>query len=197
VALLAKILANNLNLFAIHTNLDASPHGHAAALAGHLALTGIAPLKVTVNQTAKEMAHGARPLTFPEPGVGIGRVGGIAPISVREVAQRLKAFYGVDALQIAGSPEAVVARVAVCPGAAGDLLSEAIGAGAGLFIGGEFSHHDALMAAGHKLILIDGGHFATERLTVDLLCRACGELADARGVRVLASGVEKNPFTFC
>ena len=52
-ALLARILAGGLNLYAIHTNLDAAPNGHAAFLASELGLTDLRPLKPTGGRLVK------------------------------------------------------------------------------------------------------------------------------------------------
>lgn len=55
-----------------------------------------------------------------------------------------------------------IRRLAVCGGAGGDFLGEAQKAGCGAYLTGEVRRHEYLEAERLGLLLLDGGHFATE-----------------------------------
>ena len=61
-----------------------------------------------------------------------------------------------------------VKRVAVCGGAGGFLLKQAITAGADVFVTADYKYHEFFDAEG-KIIIADIGHFESEQFTVQLL----------------------------
>ncbi len=61
-----------------------------------------------------------------------------------------------------------VKRVAVCGGAGGFLLKQAIAAGADIFITADYKYHEFFDAEG-KLLIADIGHFESEQFTQQLL----------------------------
>jgi putative NIF3 family GTP cyclohydrolase 1 type 2 len=61
-----------------------------------------------------------------------------------------------------------IKRVAVCGGAGGFLLKQAIAAGADIFITADYKYHEFFDAEG-KLIIADIGHFESEQFTQQLL----------------------------
>ena len=279
--LLAEVVRAGLNLFAVHTNLDASPQGHAALLAHRLGLADVRPMKpggdrlvkIVVfvpredaarvraamdeagagrignyrgcsfttagigrfipqegarpargeigSETAVEeerveaicqgrlmervlravravhpyetLAYDVVPVEFGEAEVGLGRVGRIVPTSPGEFLARLKGLLGVERLDLAGPLPGLLERVAICPGAAGEMIERAAAAGAQLLIGGEFSHHDVLAARAHGLAVAAAGHYPTELPAVEILWARCREIV-GEAVEVLRAEGEHNPF---
>jgi dinuclear metal center YbgI/SA1388 family protein len=61
-----------------------------------------------------------------------------------------------------------VRRVAVCGGAGGFLLQQAINAGADFFITADYKYHEFFDADG-KIVIADIGHFESEQFTQELL----------------------------
>src|SRR5690606_24250297 len=61
-----------------------------------------------------------------------------------------------------------VKRIAVCGGAGGFLLQNAIRTGADVFITGEYKYHEFFDADG-KIVIADVGHFESEQFTQELL----------------------------
>ena len=61
-----------------------------------------------------------------------------------------------------------VKKVAVCGGAGGFLLSNAIAVGADIFITSDYKYHEFFDADG-KIVIADIGHFESEQFTIDLL----------------------------
>ena len=91
------------------------------------------------------------------------------PVSLAEMAKQVKTALGVASLQIVGDPNALIRRVAVACGAAGDFLSDAGKRNANAFLTGEMRFHDYLRAKEMGVALVLPGHYATERPGVEVL----------------------------
>ncbi|MEZ4367002.1 MAG: Nif3-like dinuclear metal center hexameric protein [Kofleriaceae bacterium] len=98
-------------------------------------------------------------------GVPIGLVGSWAqPVARDEAVARIAAGVGGSAAPrfvFPHGPERV-RRVAVCSGAASDLLEAAAGAGCDLFLTGELAERAGDLAAELQVTLVAAGHYATE-----------------------------------
>lgn len=149
--LVHRLVRAGAGLFVAHTNADRAPGtGVNAALADVLGLTAAVPL---------EPAPGV-------PGAGLGRVGELprelSLVGFAElVARVLPATAG--GVRIAGDPERMVRRVAVCGGSGGSLLPTAAAAGADVLLTSDLKHHpasDALEVDGPALCEV--AHFAGE-----------------------------------
>ncbi|MFQ5514303.1 MAG: Nif3-like dinuclear metal center hexameric protein [Myxococcota bacterium] len=117
----------------------------------------------------------------------VGRVGVLeAPLSLAELAQCVRKTLGDSPLRVAGDPGRPVSRVAVAPGSGQELLPEAHGSGADVFVSGDLAHHAVREALDRGLAVIDAGHVPTERpglerlfgllASLDLECRSYLEL---------------------
>lgn len=60
-----------------------------------------------------------------------------------------------------------IKTVALCSGAGGDFLFDAIKVNADVFITGEVKHHEILAAKQYKINLIEAGHFNTENVIIE------------------------------
>ncbi len=181
VPLLAAVLEPPLQLFAVHTNLDASPRGHAASIARSLSLADIRPLRRAVEE---------------DPTVGLGRYGLIAPTTLGGLIEALIEICGLSAVAVAGSLAQPIGKVAICPGSAGDLIPDAFAARADVLVGGEFSHHQALAAQAGGLALVDTGHYALEKPAVPILADLCREILGDAGIEILIAGCQSDPFRY-
>jgi dinuclear metal center YbgI/SA1388 family protein len=133
-------------------------------------------------------------LAPPPTGVGMGRVGTIEALPARTVVERAKRALGVEQVLVAGPLDLEVTRVAVGAGSGGDLLGDAIAAGAGLFLTGELRHHDALRAAREGIVVVCTRHSTSERGVLRPLAARLEHLL--RGVPVSRSAVDREPFSF-
>ncbi|MGE5529772.1 MAG: Nif3-like dinuclear metal center hexameric protein [Patescibacteria group bacterium] len=185
--LLAEVFRHGLNLYAAHTNLDAAPFGHAATLAREFGMVNTKPLRIS-SPCANELP------SLPGESVGIGRVGEIEPVSAMALVEKTRRLLSLASYRLAGMPQNRVERLAVCPGSAGDYIGDAASAGAQLLIGGDFNHHQAAEALQRGLMLLDAGHYATEKPAVDVLARLCMDLAGGDGVEVYRAGQDRDPF---
>ncbi len=142
---MARLLAQDMNLFAYHLPLDAhATLGNNAQLAARLGWS------ITGN--------------FAEQGIGF--VGVLpAPVSAGELAHQMERVLGRAPLLI-GDPVRTVARIAWCSGGAQDYFEAALATGADVFVSGEISEQTVHLARETGMAFIAAGHHATERYGV-------------------------------
>ena len=143
-----------MNAICAHTNLDAAAGGVNDVLAQAIGLEQVEPL--------------ADP-EFPNH-PPIARIGWLAQEqTAHELASHVRMVLSVDAVGYADAGRRI-RRVAVCGGAGGDLIAPALSSGAQALITADLRHHELLDAVSAGLTVLDGGHFATERLVMRPLC---------------------------
>ncbi len=183
---LKKILAGSLihdairrgvALYSPHTALDVAPGGTNDVLADILGLVERGPLRV------------------PEvPGApGMGRLGTVPQVAREELLARAKKGLGVSSLLVAGPATGPVTRVAVCAGACGELMKEALAKKAELYLTGEVRHHDALEAAKNGMTVVCALHSNSERATLAVLAKRLREKVPP--IELVLSAADRDPFT--
>ncbi|MDB5298655.1 MAG: Nif3-like dinuclear metal center hexameric protein [Phycisphaerales bacterium] len=141
----------------------------------------------------EEPAFDLMQLAAPPDGLGMGRVGTFRePVERAGLLARLKRGLGIEHLLVAGPPEGKVTRVAVCAGACGDLLNDAIAQKVDFYVTGEMRHHDALKAAAAGMTVVCTLHSNSERVTLARLKQRLE--AALPGLQFLLSGVDADPF---
>jgi dinuclear metal center YbgI/SA1388 family protein len=183
-ALWADAVRRGIALYSPHTALDVALAGTNDFLADAcgVASSGRRPLR----------AFAARPGTTEPDGIGLGRVGNIAPDTLQKVVARLKPALGLEYVLVAGSLDTTVSRVAVAAGAGGELLDDAVRERAELFVTGEVRHHDALSAVRRGLAVVATLHSNSERAAVkSFASRLAGRL---EGLDVFPSERDADPF---
>jgi dinuclear metal center YbgI/SA1388 family protein len=141
-------VSRGISLVSLHTNLDAARGGISDALAEMIGLRDIEVLE----ENRKEE------------GVGLGRIGNLDETeTLGSVFARIKASLGLSHIRVTKSSSTSVRRIAVVGGSGGGMITEAADAGADLLITGDVDHHQALDAIHRGLIVVDAGHFGTER----------------------------------
>lgn len=105
------------------------------------------------------------------------------PATPADLARRLRANLGVDAVKLAAAGDKPIERVGVCPGAGADLLEPAIADGCTLFVTGEMRHHEALAALARGCSILLAGHTNTERGYLPHYARKINELAPEADAR--------------
>ena len=120
----------------------------------------------------EEPAFDVYPLHAPPAAHGEGRIGTLAgAVSLRELARTVKTGLNAAAVQVVGDLDRPVRRIAIVCGAGGELLPEAVGAGADVFLTGEMRFHDYLAAQAQGIALVLPGHYASERCGVEALAQ--------------------------
>lgn len=180
----AQLIRAGVALYSAHTNADVVPTGTSARLAE---LIGLIDHSVIVPSAT--------------PGHGIGRVGVLVePISLYSLAVRLGEFLPQTAVGpvVAGDPETMISRIAVCAGAGDSLLGEPAVLASDVYITSDLRHHPASEfrergAHGSGPALINISHFAAEWLWLEV---AAKELRDALGIDVVVNDLNTDPWSF-
>jgi putative NIF3 family GTP cyclohydrolase 1 type 2 len=108
------------------------------------------------------------------------------------IGNLLKRIVNVDRVLVSGESDRMIRKVAICAGAGGELLPEAIAAKADLYITGELRHHDALLAAKSGLAVLCTLHSNSERVA---LRRVADKLREqVPDVEYLLSRRDRDPF---
>jgi len=153
--IIKKAIKNDLNLFAIHTNLDnVYEYGVNSNIARKLGLTNTAILRPKVG--------------LDDPQVGSGIIGQIEAKEELHFLSFLKQTMKANCVKytnLLGNP---IQKVAICGGSGRFLLSDAIAQGADIFISSDFKYHEFFDADG-QIVIADIGHFESEQFTTEML----------------------------
>ena len=80
-----------------------------------------------------------------------------------------------------------IKTIALCSGAGGNLISNAIEKGFDAFVTGEIKHHEILLAEKNNITVIDAGHFKTEDVVIKPLIKKLKQKFD--GINFIKSQV--------
>ena len=143
---LAKAIQSGICIYSSHTALD-------AAVGGISRLTDVKVL-VPSRPGAQE---------------GLGAVGNLPqPMEPMRFLQFVKAVFGSVALRYSlPVPDVAISRVALCGGAAGEFVPEAIAAGAQVYLTADCKHNQMLDHA-DRILLVDAGHYETEQCATQI-----------------------------
>lgn len=173
-----QAIRRGMVLYAAHTNLDNAPYGVNYILASRLGLTRLKPLASIPASRVEGLDETFRTLS------GSGVIGELqepmpATDFLQLVADRLEARslrYNED---FASSPaDRIVSRIALCGGSGSDFIGDAERQQADVYVTGEIGYHTLF---GHPgILLVEAGHYETERHTAPLLAgiiaEACSEV---------------------
>ena len=157
--LVHRLIEAGCALHVAHTNADAAAPGVSDALARVLDLDHLVPLEPLAAEPGR-------------PELGIGRVGTLpAPERLADFADRVaQALPATEqGVRVAGDPDALVQRVAVCGGSGDSLFARVRASGADVFVTADLRHHPASEAresaaagAAGTPHLVDVSHWASE-----------------------------------
>lgn len=157
-----KILAlaeNGISYYAAHTNYDVCRM--ADLNERQLGLKDTEVLLVTNDEGVPE---------------GIGRAGTLEePVSLKELALKVKESMEISSVRCFGDPETQIARVAVSGGSGKSVVKDALEKKADVLVTGDIDHHAGLDAMDCGMCIIDAGHFGTEHC---FIADAAGRLRD-------------------
>ena len=152
-----KAIRHGIGILAIHTNLDSvHQHGVNEKISSKLGLS---------NGTILAPKPGEH-FGFP---VGAGWIGSLPkPMSPTDFFEYLKESMELHTFKHTTICRETVSRVALCGGSGFFLTRSAIAAGADVYITSDIKYHE-FFDAEDRIILIDIGHFESERFTIDVL----------------------------
>jgi dinuclear metal center YbgI/SA1388 family protein len=143
------------------------------------------------------MAYDIYPLMDFETTEGLGRIGTIEKqTDLLSFARRVKNKLGLSTIKIAGKPDLIVKTAAVCSGSGAGLMNDFIASGADVYISGDLKFHDARTVEAAGLGLVDIGHFASERVMIDMVADRLKKIFRDRDmvIDIRACDFENDPF---
>lgn len=152
---IVKLIKNNINCYAAHTNFDIK--AMASLAASMLGLEAPEVLEVTGG------CDGAYE--------GIGRISDVYESTAMTWINKLKASFGLDSVIVYGDVDRTVKRVAISPGSGKGMIECARDKGADLLITGDIGHHDGLDAVESGMTIVDAGHYGLEYIFIDYMAR--------------------------
>lgn len=185
----ARLLANNITVYAAHTNLDTANGGMNDWLADQLQLAELKPL----------LSAGTDPVTN-EP-VGMGRIGVLKKsMTPTEFTSYCMKVFDINGLRLIINPQdsdKQIKKVAILGGAGQDFYMDAVTAGADAYVTGDVSYHFAHDMIANHLIVVDPGHHI-EVVAAHQLAKLIDSWRKVNNwqFEVVESQVNTEPFTF-
>jgi dinuclear metal center YbgI/SA1388 family protein len=179
----ARLIREGISVYASHTSFDSSDGGMNDILAHALGLEEIERFPAGKSADGKFQA-------------GMGRKGvvrGLKRTFGDFIAEAEELFGMKGRLRTIGDTGRDVSSVAICGGAGGGLIPDAIREGVDLYITADVKHHEARWAREKGLLLIDGGHHGTEKIFTRVMAGLLrNRFEDA--LEVTESLVERDPW---
>ena len=145
---LTKLIRNDMHVIAAHTDLDKTVYSGSACIVRGLGLGNISQDEYIFTGDFE------------------------TPIALAELEKKLERMLDVKVRTYAPQPDGTVSRIAVVCGAGDEMYPQARALGAQALITGEVRHHNAIAACMEGFVLLDAGHYATERILVPELALA-------------------------
>jgi dinuclear metal center YbgI/SA1388 family protein len=163
---------HNIGVYSAHTNFDQVEDGTADVLAQVLELKDTTPIVPTQN------------------GLGYGRVGTVVSMTVKGLLEIIQTRLSPPNLMHSpANLEQRVERVAVLGGSGASFLKDVARCGAEAYLTSDCKFHAFQESRDCKVILIDAGHYATER-------PACHKLAQKLSLHGVTSLLSQNDEDF-
>ncbi|MBE9048974.1 Nif3-like dinuclear metal center hexameric protein [Nostocales cyanobacterium LEGE 11386] len=145
---------HNIGIYSAHTNFDQVDDGTADVLAQILELKEVTPIVPT------------------QAGLGYGRVGLLKPLlTLQELLAAIQTRLAPPNLLFSPTTDLqqMISRVAVLGGSGASFISAVVKTGAQVYLTSDCKFHQFQESRDRGLILIDAGHYATERPACDRL----------------------------
>jgi hypothetical protein len=142
----------------------------------------------------EEVAYEFIALQNPNQELCAGMVGTLPqPMEAKAFLAYVKERMQTDCIRHTDLLNKQIEKVALCGGSGSFLLKEAIGAGADVFITGDFKYHQFFDAEG-RIVIADIGHFESEQFTVEIFEELLKEKFP--NFAVLLSNYKTNPVKY-
>ena len=179
-SLIAALIKSEINVISMHTNLDAAKFGVNYALCK----------KLELSDTSLLYESGI----YDNEPYGYGLIGNLKnKMNLDTLSKFTKDKLNAAALRYAGEPDRIVKRVAVCGGSGSSFIKAAVNKGAEAYITGDIGHHDAQQALENDLMIIDAGHFDTEKHVLPELKKYIDKISEKE---IITKIFDNNPFKF-
>ena len=142
----------------------------------------------------EEVAYDLYPLENKYPLAGMGMIGELnEDWEEKTFLDRLKKLFNIHTLRHTQWLRKPIRNVAICGGAGSSLLSEAIRAGADIFISSDFTYHK-FFEAENKILIADIGHYESEYLVKEVFSNLIKKKFPTFAAQI--SEVNTNPINF-
>ncbi|MBK9680018.1 MAG: Nif3-like dinuclear metal center hexameric protein [Saprospiraceae bacterium] len=150
-------IKNDIAIYAAHTNLDNVLSGVNHKIAHLLGLQDDQILSPKPSSGSKEES------------IGAGVIGLLKEsMTCDQFLQHVKVEMKLKMIKHTAAIDRQITRVAVCGGAGSFLIQAALEAGADAFVTADLKYHEYFDAES-QIVLLDIGHFESERFTIDLI----------------------------
>ena len=150
-----RAIRRGIALYACHTNLDSAAGGMSWQVGS---MIGLGDMRVLQPRAT-------------DANTGFGVVGTL-PVAESATAflQRVKSIFDVGAIRYSDIPseDMMIRRVAICTGAGGSLIDDAMASNADLYLTADLRYNDFMRGEG-RMILADIGHFESEFCAIRIL----------------------------
>lgn len=138
---------HQIGVYTAHTNFDQVQDGTADVLATLLGLKQVAPIVPT------------------QAGLGYGRVGELSSVTLQDLLTQIQTLLAPPDLIFSPTNDLqqTIERVAVLGGSGASFISAVVNTGAQAYLTSDCKFHQFQESRDRGLILIDAGHYATER----------------------------------
>lgn len=170
---IAKLIDNDICVYSAHTSFDSSPSGNNVYLAR---LLGLSDVEGPSDKLMGCIGHFEKEISFLEARAHVASV-----LNIRE-----------EHLRVVADPEKMIKTVALCTGAGGGFLEDAVGYGCDLMITGDVKFDQAQYAKASGIALIDAGHFGTEKIFAENFAAQLRVLTPE--LNVVESVINSNPY---
>lgn len=117
----------------------------------------------------EEVAYDIYALENDNINAGLGCTGEFAePVEETVFLHKLKSVFGAQGIRHSRLTGRPVKKVALCGGSGASLLNDAVRCGADAFVTGDIKYH-AYFEPDNRLLLVDCGHYETEKFSVEIL----------------------------
>jgi dinuclear metal center YbgI/SA1388 family protein len=182
-----RAITARIAIYSAHTNLDSAPKGVNAVLANRLGLIDSVVLSPALGvDSASDLK-------------GLGRIGYLREKqTLHQLATSVKSALSLQMVKVVGNRSVPVRQVALCSGSGGSLLDAFFKSEAQVFISGDLSYHDARNVEDHGRMMIDIGHFGSERWIIDAVANQLREIMGQFNwpTVIEACELEKDPFIY-
>lgn len=110
---------------------------------------------------------------------------------IKDAAEALK--MNVRLFRAVGDPESKVKRLGWCTGSGAEFIQDAFNEGCQMYITGDVKYHDAELAKGLGICVLDAGHYGTEKCFVENMAAVLRKGNDAE---IIESEIDINPFSW-
>lgn len=137
---IVKIIKNDLNIMAFHTNFDVGANGMNDALSNLLGFKNIRFVGEEISSAT------------------VMRIGDIEPMKLTDFIEIVKTKFNLKHVKYVGDGDKIVKTIGIVGGSGSSVFNEAYNAGVDCFITGELPHHIGLEAKENDFALIEVNH---------------------------------------